>query len=74
MAAAMFFSDITRYPLFDRAGFPWLQASAICLKIFHAAISQHRSYSVMFTYDMAMARFSILIVTFLFLIICSFGC
>jgi hypothetical protein len=78
MAAAMFISDITRYPLLVRSGrfFRWLLPAAGICDMFENIFMQRSlntgptHLSVMLAYDMAMAKFSILIVTFLFLIIC----
>jgi uncharacterized membrane protein len=80
MAAAMFISDITRHPLLIRSGrfFRWLlPAAGICdvlENIFmQRTLGTHPTpFTVMLTYDMAVAKFSILIVTFLFLTLCLF--
>jgi len=80
MVAAMFISDITRHPLLIRSGrfFRWLlPAAGICDVLENIFMQQtlrsHPTpFTVMLTYDMAVAKFSILIVTFLFLTLCLF--
>ena len=80
MIAAMFISDVTRHPLLIRSGrfFRWLlPAAGICDVLENIFMQQTlrthpTAFTVMLTYDMAVAKFSILIVTFLFLILCLF--
>lgn len=78
IAAVMFLADVTRHPLLMRSGrfFRWLlPAAAVCDVLENVFMQQTlRSgptpFKVMLTYDMAAAKFSILIVAFLFLIVC----
>jgi uncharacterized membrane protein len=78
MVAAMFIADATRYPLLMRSGrfFRWLIPAAGIFDVFEnifmqqSLLSHPTRYSVIFAYDMAMGKFSILIVTFLFLTLC----
>jgi hypothetical protein len=80
MAATMFVSDASRYSLLMRSGrfFRWLLPFAgICDVIenifMQRILAAHPTpFTVMLTYDMAVAKFSILIVTFLFLVMCLF--
>ena len=78
MVAAMFIADATRYPLLMRSGrfFRWLIPIAGICDVFEnifmqqSLLSHPTRFSVMLAYDMAVGKFSILIVTFLFLIVC----
>jgi hypothetical protein len=78
MAAAMYLADVTHHPLLMRSGrfFRWLLPAAGICDILENIFMQQTlrtgptTFTVMLTYDMAVAKFSILIVTFLFLIIC----
>jgi len=78
MVAAMFIADATRYPLLMRSGrfFRWLiPAAGICdvfenISMQQSLLSHPTRFSVMFAYDMAMGKFSILIVTLLFITLC----
>ena len=78
MAAVMYISDVTHHPLLIRSGrfFRWLlPAAGICdiLENIFMQQSLHghpTTFTVMVAYDMAVAKFSILIVTFLFLVMC----
>jgi len=78
MAAVMFLADATHHPLLMRSGrfFRWLlPAAGICDLLENVFMQRTLSaaptgFTVMLTYDMAVAKFSILIVTFLFLIMC----
>lgn len=80
MVAAMYISDVTRHPLLIRSGrfFRWLLPAAGICDILENVFMQRTlanhptAFTVMLTYDMAVAKFSILIVTFLFLILCLF--
>jgi hypothetical protein len=78
MVAAMFIADATRYPLLMRSGrfFRWLiPVAGICDIVENISMQESlrvhpTTFTVMLTYDMALTKFSILIVTFLFLIMC----
>ena len=78
MAAVMFLADSTHHPLLMRSGrfFRWLLPIAGVCDILENVFMQRTlatvptGFTVMLTYDMAVAKFSILIVTFLFLIMC----
>ncbi len=78
MSAAMYISDMTHHPLLMRSGrfFRWLLPFAgICDMLENIFMQQTlrlgpTHFTVMLTYDMAVAKFSMLIVTFLFLIMC----
>src|ERR1700730_1674523 len=78
MLAAMFLSDATHYSLLMRSGrfFRWLIPFAgICdimenIFMMRSLESHPTKLSVMLAYDMAVTKFSILIVTFLFFILC----
>jgi len=78
MAAVMFIADSTHHPLLMRSGrfFRWLlPAAGICDFLENIFMQRTLSgvpkgFTVMLTYDMAVAKFSILIVTFLFLVMC----
>jgi len=78
MAAAMYISDVTHHPLLIRSGrfFRWLLPAAGICDVFENIFMQRSllghptNFTVMLTYDMAVAKFSILIVTFLFLVMC----
>jgi hypothetical protein len=80
IAAVMYISDVTHHPLLVRSGrfFRWLiPVAGICDILENIFMQQTlRSgltpFTVMLTYDMAVAKFSILIVTFLFLVLCLF--
>ena len=80
VAAVMFLSDATLHPLLIRSGrfFRWLlPAAGICDILENIFMQQTlrsgpNPFTVMLTYDMAVAKFSILIVTFLFLVLCFF--
>ena len=78
MAAVMHLADATHHPLLMRSGrfFRWLlPAAGICDFLENIFMQRSLStvpteFTVMLTYDMAVAKFSILIVTFLFLLMC----
>ena len=78
MAAVMFFADATLHPLLMRSGrfFRWLLPAAGICDFLENVFMQRTlaggptAFTVMLTYDMAVAKFSILIVTFLFLVMC----
>ncbi|HYJ38661.1 MAG TPA: hypothetical protein VEV87_08595 [Chitinophagaceae bacterium] len=80
MAAVMHISDVTHHPLLVRSGrfFRWLiPIAGICDMLENIFMqqtlrTQPTAFTVMLTYDMAVAKFSILIVTFLFLVLCLF--
>ncbi len=80
MVAAMYISDITLHPLLMRSGrfFRWLiPAAGICdvfenIFIQRSLASHPTEFTVLLTYDMAVAKFSILILTFLYLTLCLF--
>ncbi len=78
MVAVLFISEATHHPLLFRSGrfFRWLiPAAGICdvvenISMTRSLQSHPTPLTVMLAYDMAVAKFSILIVTFLFLILC----
>ncbi len=80
MTAVLFISDTTHHPLLIRSGrfFRWLlPAAGICDILENIFMMQSlrgdvNPFNVMLAYDMAVAKFSVLILTFLFLIICLF--
>ena len=80
MLGAMYLSDVTHHPLLMRSGrfFRWLLPAAGICDVFENVFmlrsleSQPSKITVLLTYDMAVAKFSILIVTLIFLILCLF--
>jgi hypothetical protein len=78
MVAAMYVADATQYPLLMRSGrfFRWLIPIAGICDVFEnvsmqrSLLSSPTRFSVAFAYDMAMGKFSILILAFLFLTLC----
>jgi hypothetical protein len=78
MVAVLFLSEATHHPLLLRSGrfFRWLiPAAGICDVLENIFMQQSlqshpTKLTVMLSYDMAVSKFSILIVTFLFLVLC----
>ena len=80
MVAVLFLSDATKHPLLIRSGrfFRWLApAAGVCDVLENIFMMQTlkenvSELNVMLTYDMALTKFSLLIVTLLFIVLCLF--
>lgn len=78
IVAVLFLSEATRHPLLIRSGrfFRWLApAAGICDILENIFMTQTLNgnvseLNVMLTYDMAVTKFSLLIVTLLFIVLC----
>lgn len=78
IVAVLFLSDSTRHPLLIRSGrfFRWLApAAGVCDILENIFMTQTLNgdvseLNVMLTYDMAVTKFSLLIVTLLFIVLC----